>query len=834
MKRWLHLLGPIVVLAVFAGAVAMLRHELRHYSYADLKHGLDAIPNSRIALAMGLTLVNYIVLMGYDLIAVRAVGCQLSVRRVALASFIGYAASYNFGALLGGTSARYRLYSSWGLTTLDIFKLLAMIGVTFWIGVFTLAGVVFLFVPLELPAELHLPFTSVKPIALIFLFGVAAYLTLCQVKKTPLRMFGWEFPLPSLSVSLQQILVASADIMVAASVLYVLLPPDLHVSYVWLVGVFLLAMVAVVTTHVPGGVGVFELIVIWMLGGDQTHQIVGALIVFRAVYYWLPLGIAAALLAMHELAGRSLLAGRASLRRWLGVSQQFLQSAVPSTMAAVVFLSGAVMLLGGSLPGDRAELATLAKLVPLPVLELSHFLGSTVGMVLMLLARGLQRRQRAAYWTTVVLLACGILLCLLKGWADASALVLAAALAVLLPSKEYFYRHGTLLAQPHNPRWSVAIGMVLVASLGLGLFAYKQVDYSNQLWWQFSLNGSAPRFLRATVGMLCVLLAVALARLFKPARQAPSLPGEPELQAAGALIQTSDRADANLALVGDKELLFDEQQQGFVMFAVEGRSWISLGDPVGTADAQRRLVWDFRDLCDTYDGWPVFYQVEAENLPLYLDLGLSFFKLGEQARVPVENFSLEGSARRSLRQTAHRFEKLQCTFEVIPVHQLPEWIPTLRAISDAWLSGKNTREKGFSLGYFDDAYLRRLPVAVVRREGEILAFANLLYGTKDELSLDLMRHLPDAPNGLMEFLFTQIMLWGREQGFVHFSLGMAPLAGLENRALAPTWNRVGICCSATANTSTTSKVYEPTRTSLIPSGGRCISLHQEVWLCHGC
>lgn len=767
----------------------MLRHELKHYTYADLQHGLAAIPTSRILLAMGLTTFNYFVLMGYDLLAVRAIGCTLSVGRVALASFIGYAASYNFGALLGGTSARYRLYSSWGLTTVDIVKLLAMIGVTFWIGVFTLAGVVFLFEPLKIPDQIHLPFTSLKPLAILFLVGVAIYLVLCQVRREPLRFRGWELPLPSLKVSLEQIGVASADILVATSVLYVLLPPELNVSYLFLVGVFLLAMVAVVTTHVPGGVGVFELIVIWMLGGDQSH-IVGALIVFRAIYYWLPLGIAAVLLAVHEVALRELV-GRAGFKRWVGVSQQFLETAVPPIMALVVFVSGAVMLLGGSLPEDRADLQWVSKVLPLAVLEFSHFVASMVGMVLMLLAHGLQRRQRAAYWATTILLAMGVVLCFLKGWADASAGVLAVSLIVLLPSKSYFYRHGTLLAQPFNTRWAVAMGMVLLTSLGLGMFAYKHVDYTDQLWWQFSLHGSAPRFLRAMVGTLGILLLYGLMRLLRPTRHAPPLPDEAQLVQAQEIIAKSPRADANLALMGDKELLFDEDQEGFIMFAVEGRSWVSLGDPVGTPEAQRRLVWDFRDLCDTYDGWPVFYQVEADMLPLYLDLGLSFFKLGEEARVRLENFSLDGSARRTLRQTSNRLHKLGCTFEVIPPEHVPPLLPTLRTISDDWLARKNTREKGFSLGHFDEAYLARLPIAVVRQNDQVLCFANLFYGTKDELSLDLMRQVAEAPNGLMEFLFTEIMLWGREQGFTWFSLGMAPLSGLENRALAPTWNRVG-------------------------------------------
>jgi phosphatidylglycerol lysyltransferase len=119
-------------------------------------------------------------------------------------------------------------------------------------------------------------------------------------------------------------------------------------------------------------------------------------------------------------------------------------------------------------------------------------------------------------------------------------------------------------------------------------------------------------------------------------------------------------------------------------------------------------------------------------------------------------------------------------------------LPALRRISDAWLETRSTREKGFSLGFFSEEYVRRFPAAIARREGEIVAFANLWPGGgKEELSVDLMRYLPDAPAGIMDYLFVELMLWGRAQGYRSFNLGMAPLSGLQERSLAPLWSRVG-------------------------------------------
>jgi phosphatidylglycerol lysyltransferase len=116
----------------------------------------------------------------------------------------------------------------------------------------------------------------------------------------------------------------------------------------------------------------------------------------------------------------------------------------------------------------------------------------------------------------------------------------------------------------------------------------------------------------------------------------------------------------------------------------------------------------------------------------------------------------------------------------------------LRAISDAWLAHHQAGEKGFSLGRFDAGYLCRLPVAVIIVNGRAVAFGNVWPGNgKSELSTDLMRHFPDAPNGVMDCLFVQLMLWGKQQGYQWFDLGMAPLSGLAARQFAPLWNRIG-------------------------------------------
>ena len=219
-----------------------------------------------------------------------------------------------------------------------------------------------------------------------------------------------------------------------------------------------------------------------------------------------------------------------------------------------------------------------------------------------------------------------------------------------------------------------------------------------------------------------------------------------------------------------------------------------MGEPIGRNDEQRDLVWSFMEACDQHKGRPAFYQVSTQAMPMLAELGLAFQKLGEQAYVPLEPFSLQGSANTKLRQVWRRGQRQRqgLVFEVVDKAEVPSILEELRAISDHWLDGKHAKEKGFSLGRFDADYLCHFPIALLRLDGRILAFANL-WTTPDrhELSIDLMRHGEDAPHGVMDMLFIELMLWGRQQGYGEFDLGMAPMSGLASQAPVSRLSRAG-------------------------------------------
>jgi phosphatidylglycerol lysyltransferase len=428
----------------------------------------------------------------------------------------------------------------------------------------------------------------------------------------------------------------------------------------------------------------------------------------------------------------------------------------------------------------------------LPVIEASHFAASLIGATLLVVARGLQRRLDAAWVLAVFLLGAGALMSLLKGWDIEEASFLAVALLALLPLRRQFHRTSSLLAAPFTPSWILACVIVLAGSAWLTQFAHQHAVLASEPWWRFAWASEASRSLRATVGAIGLFVLLALHRLIRPAPAERLPPAGDEIERARPLVERSVWTYANLVYRADKSLLFSAAGDAFLMYGRMGRSWIAMGDPIGAEPGVRELAWRFRELSDRSDGWCVFFEVRPSRRELYAELGLTLTPLGEEARVELSGFALDLPAHRDLRQSRAKLLRGGCSFEILPVDAVSAALPSLARISRAWLAHKATREKGFSNASFEERYLSRFPVAVVRQGSEVIAFANLWLGAgHEELSVDLMRHAPDAPNGTMDFLFAELLLWGRGQGYRWFNFGMAPLAGLDMHAQSRLWRQVG-------------------------------------------
>lgn len=791
LNRYRRPLGLGVALLLFAIALLACRHLLDELDPRALRESLHAVPSSDLFGALALTAVGFMALLGYEWSASRYAGVQLPARALATGGFCAFAIGNAVGlSMFSGGSIRYRLYVRLGIGGAEVARMSLFASLSLGCALPLLAALACLSDLAAASSALRLPQPVLAGIS-IGLLGFATLLAVllrrarCGEKPSPhsvnVRLGKRLLRLPDTRLSLLQVLITALDVGAAAGVLYLLLPEAPPFGTFLLV--YLLALAAGVLSHVPGGVGVFEAVLLAAFA-DQlgTASLAAALLLYRLIYIVLPLLLACLLLLAIEL--RRLLGARQAIRAASGLAAPVL--------ALLVFISGVVLLFSGATPSMDERLAALGFLIPHRLIDASHFGASLVGMLCLLLAQGLRRRLSAAWALTLVLLLAGVLLSLLKGfdWEEATLLAITASLLALF--RPYFYRPSRIMELPFSPWHLAASACVLGASVWLLLFAYQDVPYEHQLWWQFAVNADAPRGLRAALGCALLLSLVFLAWLLRAAPPAVTLPDADELANAARIVKASEQADGGLALTGDKALLLHPEGDAFLMYARRARSMIALFDPIGSPQRRAELVWLFRDLCDRHHARPVFYQVRAENLPLYMDIGLTAIKLGEEARVDLPGFDLDstGKAMKDLRYTWNRGQRDGLVLEFHEPGTAP--LEELRGISDAWLNAKNMREKGFSLGRFDPAYLRHFRIVVVRLQGRALAFANLLEtDSRDLATLDLMRVLPDAPKLTMEFLMLGLILHFKAAGFARFSLGMVPLSGLQPRRGAPLTQRLG-------------------------------------------
>lgn len=466
------------------------------------------------------------------------------------------------------------------------------------------------------------------------------------------------------------------------------------------------------------------------------------------------------------------------------------------TVGAIAALSAGVMLLAsGATPSDPSRFLELLRFTPRILIETSHFVSSVLGLVLVLLAFGLRSRLDAAWTAALVTMLAAALLAPFKGFNWEEAAVLLVCTLVMLPLHAAFPRQARLSRMEITPGWLFSAFAVIVGAGVLGWWSFTNTDYGDQPVWRVMADQDVTRAIRSSAGAALALLVFGVWRMFvMPAKPQVAGEADPDFERVRAILRTAEwsQPDSNLALLGDKRFLFSASGETFLMFGVRGRSWIAMDGPVGKATERMELLWRFRELADARAARPALYGIGPEDLPDAVELGFSIQKIGEAAAVPLDGFSLAGRRREVLRRNWRKAGEGGALFEVVQPEGLPPIMDELKAISDEWLGHHSGGEKSFSLGGFVPRYVAEFPVALVRSEGRIVAFATL-WPTADRgsFSMDLMRYGDGAPKNVMDYLFVELLEWGKEQGYSAFDFGAAPLAGLDDRPLAPIMSRVG-------------------------------------------
>lgn len=787
MPQLLRWLAPLAALIVLAAVGFILHDEIARLRPAGILAHLRAIPRSHVIAACALTAGSYCLASGYDLLALRYIRKRLRYLRVLFTAFIATAFGHNLGfSAFTGAAIRLRLYTAAGITAVQIATITVFYSVSIALGLTAIAGLSLVLSPASAAAALHLQPVLTAAIGGLLLALLAGYLLWACLSRRTIEIRGWALRAPGLALGSGQVLLSMTDLCAAGSVLWWLLPPGTHIGIVPFMGAYAIALTAAILSHVPGGIGVFETVILLTLRGAPVDSILGALLAFRAVYYFAPLLVSTVLFAYQEFNAR-----RANLARARARAAAYVTPAAPQIAGSLVFLAGALLVIAAMLPPLAVRAPLLRWELPPTLTALAALASSLLGAALLLLSRALFRRVRSAYRLTTRLLAAAMVAALLQGLFIEEVPLLALVLLVLALGQYAFYRPTAIMDERFAPAWVAGMCGVLLLAVWVGLLSYHGAPRGDALWWAGAHRGTGRMLRGALLPGLLVIAYLAFNVLRQPPPEPTAARGA-DLTRARRLIERGGQTLANAALRGDKRLLFAEAGDAFLAYQVAGHSWVALGDPLGARSGVEELMWRFCQMADRHGGQPVFYQTGSRWLARYEDLGLAPLPIGAQARVPLEQFALSGPARAGLRHNVRRARRVALSFEVRSPPAPRTLLIQLRTVSDAWLTARATAERGFSVGAFAPRYLRRFPLAVVRRAGEPIAFANLWpAGDRREIAFDLIRFIPGAPLGTMSYLLTETLLWARSRGYRWGNLGMAPLGGPQPDALAPAWHRAG-------------------------------------------
>ncbi len=647
-------LPALLGLALLVGAVFVVWREFRHLKLADIGVALRAIPEGTLIAGFVLTIASYGLLTWYDRLGTIYAGHKVSYRRAAFASFCAYALSHNLGfAAVSGAAVRYRLYAHWGLTPVQIAKVVAFCSLTFGLGAMVLGGGILTLEPGSVPfLGDRLPRWGLHAVGIAFWLVVAGYLAMARFAGA-MRLFGHEARLPGLRMAVRQVTLATLDVALTAAIMYILLPDAPGLTYQRLLGIYVASYSAGLITNLPGGIGVFDAA---MLLGLQPYlppaQILGSVVVFRLYYYIIPLFFAGTLFAGNEV----MLRGGTLFRRPPPVLPRWSEPGLAVIAATgAVALSGALLLALGVLD-QRPDWSWIDPGFVDVASDVSAFLPSLAGAALLAMAVGLSQRVRLAWGgcLMLLLLAAGFTTAQGTAWWIPAVLVLAALL--LAPFREAFYRSARLLADPLQAGTAVSLFTLAGCLLALAAFQPQVRSLGNRSWWALVLSRDVPNRFRVTVALLVVLMLAAIWRLLRPGRVETLSWG-----IAGRVRYAQLGAPPPRFADG---LVLGEAGQAGIPFRRMGRVLLGLGDPAGLVGDRISAIWRLRDLAIQEGLDPAVWRAGPGLLKVYEDLGLVALPLGPDGLPAPER---EGDAAPAAHYLCCRAERdLRALLPILP------------------------------------------------------------------------------------------------------------------------------------------------------------------------
>jgi len=541
------------------------------------------------------------------------------------------------------------------------------------------------------------------------------------------------------------------------------------ISVMNLVPLYVIGITVGIISFLPSGIGTFDLTVLAGLKqlGASSENALAALLIYRLFYYILPWAFSTLVfitrIVPNKKKGKNDAVKKAGLD--LGVK----------ALSAMIIFAGMVLILSAATPATAERFKIVRSFMSMHILRFSKKTSVIIGVMLLVLSRGIKDKVKISYNLTLALLILGALMTFIKGLDYEEAIILIITTAVLYFSRDCFYRETSPVKFRDVFRLFIGTGAVSLIYVLVVYSFNKNLSFIYRLDKSSILSETAVIFFAAWA-----ILAIYLLTRVKKGKF--SYPTEDDMDKLKEFLNNHPgNIMTHLLFLKDKYFYYAASNDMLIPFAETNDKLVVLGEPIGNQKKLKESIAEFREFADTYKLIPVFYEISDENYSAYHDLGYEFFKLGEEAAVDLSEFDLSGKKKKDLRIARNKVDNGELDFQVIDPPFSEEFIHELKNVSDEWLGSRT--ERGFSMGWFDEEYLNLSPVAVIKNEGKVVAFANIMPLYDDEtISIDLMRSRNDIPSGTMDALFVCLFQWSKDKGYKKFNLGMAPLSGVGTDA----------------------------------------------------
>ena len=522
--------------------------------------------------------------------------------------------------------------------------------------------------------------------------------------------------------------------------------------------VFVLAITASVLGMTPGGIGTFDVTMIIGLEalGVPSEKVLLALFLYRISYYIVPLLIGLGLYA-HEL------------NNFISTEAKELIKVISSKfsyyiLVISIFICG---ILAIALPtynylniNNKIDVSKMMYFE-----ELSNDLSIILGIILLILSKLLWNKNKSIYKLTLTALTLFMLTAMYLNFRYTEILFLVLVIAILIASKKEFYRVSYVIKR------SQILRLILVM-------------ISSYFMYQLCFSGGKLDVFEILLPCVCIaLFIVTIMMTIAYFRNRKSKINRIKLEdCEDDIIDIIKRFGGtpytHYVYLNDKKIYINKEKDVFFQFEIYEDKLFVLGPPIGNKDNLLNAIDEFYNMADSYGYTPIFCAVDNSTIPHLHSIGYHFIKVGEDSSVDLENFTLEGRKMKSVRNAISRVEKEGYSFEIVNPPFSDSFLDELKSISDKWLG--NRKELNFTVGKFDKKYLEYSPIAIIKnKEGEIKGFSNLMpmYDNNETLSIDLMR-FNDTCNGIMDFIFVNLFIYAKENGYKKFNMGLAPLSNV--------------------------------------------------------